>query len=185
MSIRVRQGLALAVVATALLWPLVGDRIQAAVTPDRDGCPHSSDLPSERNRAAARAAILCLLNRHRAEHGLPPLAEDPALEAAAQAHAEDMGRRRFFAHEDPDGVGPHERIERAGFRGSTTGENIAWGTRINATPTRIVDGWMASPGHRANILRREFTRVGTGIAYEPPIRPTPKPVGVYVNAFGG
>jgi uncharacterized protein YkwD len=171
--------------AVGLIWPVAGDNLRAALTPDRDGCPHSSDLPDPGQTTAARAAVLCLVNQHRAEHRLAALVEHPALQAAAQAHAEDMGCRDFYSHENPDGIGPHQRITSAGYRGRATGENIHWGVGINATPAQIVDGWMDSPGHRANILRREFTYVGTGVAYDAPELLTDGPVGVYVHNFGG
>jgi uncharacterized protein YkwD len=182
---RSKQAFVLFLAAVALLWPVAGDDLRAALTPDRDLCPHSSDLPDPEHTAEARAAVLCLVNQHRAERGLAPLVEHPALQAAAQGHAEDMGRREFYAHDNPDGADPHKRITSAGYRGRTTGENIHWGIGINATPARIVDGWMNSPGHRANILRSEFTHVGTGIAYDAPERFADGRVGVYVHDFGG
>ena len=83
------------------------------------------------------------------------------------------------------GANPHTRITSAGYRGRTTGENIRWGIGINATPARIVDGWMNSPGHRANILSSEFTQVGTGIGYDAPEPFADGDVGVYVHDFGG
>jgi uncharacterized protein YkwD len=173
------------VVALALLWPVVGDHIQAAVTPDRDGCAHTSDLPKPSTTAQARTGVLCLLNHHRAARGLPPLREDSRLQDAAQAHAEDMGRRDFYAHRNPDGLEPDTRIRSTGFEGRLTGENIHWGVGINATPARIVDDWMNSPGHRANILRRSYTHVGTGIGYDSPEALSRERAGVYVNNFGG
>lgn len=185
MSVHARQTIALLVIAVAVLWPMVGDDVQARLTPDRDGCPHSSALPSPDNIAEGRAAVFCLLNQHRADAGLPPLTEDRILEVAAQAHAQDMGRRDFYAHRDPDGMEPDQRIRQAGFNGQTTGENIHWGVATNASPARIVDDWMASPGHRANILRSSFSRVGTGIAHDAPERSELGPAGVYVNNFGG
>lgn len=174
----------LAFVAAGLLWPVIGDRVQAAISPNKDGCPQAGALPSPESRAEGRAAVLCLLNRHRAEHKLKPLRENPQLEAAAQAHAEDMGRRDFYAHENPDNHTPADRIKRAGYRGRTSGENIHWGVRINSTPAQIVRGWMASPGHRENILRSTFSEVGTGIGYDAP-EPLVSSAAVYVNNFGG
>jgi uncharacterized protein YkwD len=185
MSVRVRQTLGVIFVALALVWTVAGERIEAIATPDRAGCPQSSDEPGPKNANEARAAVLCLLNQHRAAAGLTVLVEDPALQAAAQAHADDMGRRDFYAHRDPDGVTPDQRIRRAGFNGQATGENIHWGVGLNASPAHIVDGWMASPGHRANILRASFSRVGTGIGYDAPDRLTSGRAGVYVNNFGG
>lgn len=185
MSVRTRQILAIAVIALALLWPVAGDRIMALMTPDETGCAHSSDLPDADNADEARAAVLCLLNQHRADAGLPALTEDASLEEAAEAHAKDMGRRDFFAHRNPDGINADRRIRRAGFDGRTTGENIAWGTGLEGSPARIVDGWMESPGHRENILRPAFTRVGTGVGYDPPERVEAGDAAVYVNNFGG
>jgi uncharacterized protein YkwD len=182
---RPKQAFAVALAAIALLWPVFGDRVQAMFTPDRDGCAHSSDLPDPARTAQARRAVLCLLNQQRVAHDLPPLVEDGRLQAAAQAHAEDMGIRNFYAHRNPDGIMPHRRIRAAGYDGPATGENIHWGIGLNATPARIVEDWMNSPGHRANILRITFTRVGTGIAYDAPEPLHRNHVGVYVNTFGG
>jgi uncharacterized protein YkwD len=182
---RIKQGFVLALLGIALLWPAMGDHVQAALTPDQPGCPHSSDLPNAQSQAEARAAVLCLLNHQRVKHRLTALAEDPRLERAAQAHADDMGRRDFYAHRNPDGITPPQRIRRAGYDGRATGENIHWGVGLHATPSRIVHDWMNSPGHRANILRPTFTRVGTGIAYDPPKPRLPERAGVYVNNFGG
>lgn len=185
MSVRSRQVLLVAFIAVVMLWPVVGDRVQAVATPDRDGCSHSSDLPSSGTRDEARAAVLCLVNQHRAEASLPPLTDDPTLQDAAQSHAQDMGDRDFYAHQNPDGTEPDQRIRRAGFAGSATGENIHWGVGVNASPARIVDDWMDSPGHRANILRASFTRVGTGVGYDAPDRRAQGQAGVYVQNFGG
>ena len=171
-------------VAAALMWPVVGDRVQSALNPDAGGCAGAGELPAPERIEQGRAAILCLLNARRAEHDLPPLREHPRLQRAAQAHAEDLGARDYFAHRGADGSSPHERIRRAGYPGSATGENLAWGERTESTPGSIVEGWMDSPGHRANILRREFREVGTGIAHDAP-EPRVRGAAVYVNAFGG
>jgi len=154
---RTRQALGLVLVAAALLWVAAGDRIQAAIAPDSDGCAHSSDLPRPGTVSETREAVLCLVNRARAERGLAPLSDDRRLQRAAQAHARDMGERDFFAHSDPDGGEADDRIRAAGYDGQTTGENLAWGSGIEATPARIVESWMESPGHRANVLRESFT----------------------------
>jgi len=182
---RIKQAVCFALLGAGLLWQVAGEHLQAALAPDQHGCRHSSDLPAPETRAEARVAVLCLLNQQRAKHSLPPLTEDPRLESAAQAHADDMGRRDFYAHRNPDGLGPHQRIRAAGYDGPATGENIHWGVRLNATPANIVSDWMKSPGHRANILRRRFTRVGTGVAYDPPKAFYRERAGVYVNNFGG
>ncbi len=76
-----------------------------------------------------------------------------------------MVRRHYFGHGDFAG-----RIRRAGYRGWTLGENIAWGSLQWSTPAAIVDMWMHSPGHRANILRPQFREIGIGIAVGAPQR---------------
>ncbi|MEU1404604.1 CAP domain-containing protein [Streptomyces sp. NPDC005728] len=105
------------------------------------------------------AEVVALTNAERARAGLPPLAADPPLTRAAQAHCADMVARDFYAHTSPDGSRPWDRAAAAGSRRRTIGENIACGQR---SPAEVVDGWMNSPGHRANILKPEFTHIGVG-----------------------
>ncbi|MEV7793284.1 CAP domain-containing protein [Streptomyces sp. NPDC087512] len=109
----------------------------------------------------ATGKVVALTNRERARAGLPALAADPRLAAAAQAHSSDMVARDFYAHTDPDGGGPWDRAVAAGATVGTVGENIACGQR---SPAEVVEGWMHSPGHRANILTAGFTRIGVGLA---------------------
>ncbi len=110
---------------------------------------------------AVCAAVVTATNAERAKHRLPPLTADARLAAAAQAHSADMVARGFFAHEDPGGRGPSDRVLAAGYRYSVVAENIAAGQR---TAAEVVEGWMNSPGHRKNILRREVTQIGVGTA---------------------
>lgn len=93
----------------------------------------------------------------------PPLAYDALLEAAAQAHAQDMSRRNFFDHRGSDGGRASQRASRAGYRWREVGENIAGG-QTNAES--VVAGWIASPGHCANLMRREFTQMGVAYAVD-------------------
>jgi hypothetical protein len=60
----------LALVAVALMWPVIGDRVQASLSPNKDGCPHAGELPAPERLAEGRAAVLCLLNRNRAQWGV-------------------------------------------------------------------------------------------------------------------
>ncbi|MFF3488320.1 CAP domain-containing protein [Streptomyces sp. NPDC002701] len=107
------------------------------------------------------AEVLALTNAERAAAGLPPLAEDPLLTRAAQAHSADMVTRAFYSHTSPDGSEPWHRAAAAGSTRRTIGENIACGQR---SPAEVVRGWMDSPGHRANILKPAFTHLGVGFA---------------------
>ncbi|MEV5875227.1 CAP domain-containing protein [Streptomyces sp. NPDC052101] len=107
------------------------------------------------------AEVVALTNAERGRAGLPPLAVDPLLTVAAQAHCADMVARDFYDHTCPDGSQPWDRAAAAGSRLRAIGENIACGQR---SPAEVVDGWMNSPGHRANILKRDFGHIGVGFA---------------------
>ncbi|MEV8314086.1 CAP domain-containing protein [Streptomyces sp. NPDC059900] len=106
-------------------------------------------------------AVLRLTNAERTAAGLRPLSPDPLLTVAAQNHSADMIARAFYAHTSPDGGEPWHRASAAGSAHRSIGENIACGQR---TPAEVVDGWMNSPGHRANILKPAFTHLGVGFA---------------------
>ncbi|WP_371664385.1 CAP domain-containing protein [Streptomyces sp. NBC_00280] len=116
-------------------------------------------MPGDLARTAVE--VTDLTNRERARAGLPPLATDALLTRAAQAHSTDMVVRAFYSHTGPDGSQPWDRAAAAGSTRRTIGENIACGQRSAA---EVVEGWMNSPGHRANILKREFTHIGIGFA---------------------
>ncbi|MFE0255851.1 CAP domain-containing protein [Streptomyces sp. NPDC059010] len=105
--------------------------------------------------------VVGLTNRERARAGLRPLAVDPVLTTAAQAHSADMVARAFYSHTSPEGSQPWDRAAAAGSTRRSIGENIACGQR---SPAEVVEGWMNSPGHRANILKPDFTHLGIGFA---------------------
>lgn len=105
--------------------------------------------------------VVALTNRERAGAGLPPLAVDPLLARAAQAYSTDMAVRAFYSHTSPEGTQPWDRAAAAGCTRRSIGENIACGQRSAA---EVVEGWMNSPGHRANILKPAFTHIGVGFA---------------------
>ncbi|MEU0643667.1 CAP domain-containing protein [Streptomyces umbrinus] len=111
--------------------------------------------------AQTAAEVVTLTNAERARAGLRPLAVDPLLTNAAQAHSADMVARAFYSHTSPDGSEPWHRAAAAGSTRRTIGENIACGQRSAA---EVVQGWMDSPGHRANILKPAFTHIGVGFA---------------------
>ncbi len=90
-----------------------------------------------------------------------PLKWSQSLTRAAQKHANDMARRDFFDHENPDGEDAARRIERENYRWRTVGENIAKGSRNTA---EVVEGWLNSPGHCGNIMNKEFTEIGAALS---------------------
>ncbi|MFC8427242.1 CAP domain-containing protein [Streptomyces sp. NPDC057253] len=105
--------------------------------------------------------VVVLTNRERAKAGLPPLAVDHHLAGAAQAYSTDMAARAFYSHTSPEGTQPWDRAAAAGSTRRSIGENIACGQR---SAGEVVEGWMNSPGHRANILKPGFTHIGVGFA---------------------
>jgi uncharacterized protein YkwD len=90
-----------------------------------------------------------------------PLAWNASLGAAAQGHSKAMAYGNYFAHQDPDGDTPADRARAAGFRGRQIGENIAAG---QGSPGKAMAGWLASPGHCANLMNPMFTQVGAAYA---------------------
>jgi uncharacterized protein YkwD len=120
----------------------------------------------------SRDATLCLLNRVRARHGLPPLRLNAKLSRAARRHSHDMVRHRYFAHNSRNGRSPFDRMRATHYVPRSAswwlGENIAWGSGPLGEPAAIVRAWMHSPPHRANILSRRFRDIGVGIAVGAP-----------------
>ncbi|MDV5142818.1 CAP domain-containing protein [Streptomyces sp. SBC-4] len=118
---------------------------------------------NDQGQSSAADQVVALVNAERAKAGCGPLSANATLTKAAQGHSEDMAARDFFDHTDPDGDGPGERVTEAGYPWSTYGENIAMG---QSTPEQVMDSWMNSPGHRANILNCSFKEIGIGIHSE-------------------
>ncbi|WP_328429641.1 sigma-70 family RNA polymerase sigma factor [Streptomyces sp. NBC_00443] len=117
--------------------------------------PQTQAAPS-----GAVAQVVALVNKERSAAGCGPLSEDSQLNQAALRHSEDMDARDFFDHTNPDGADPGQRVTAAGYTWSTYGENIAQGQQ---TPEAVMESWMNSPGHRANILNCSFKDIGVGI----------------------
>ncbi len=118
--------------------------------------PPPPAAPAQLDRAGQ---VLALVNQERAAAGCAPLTADRGLAAVATAHSEDMRDRSFFGHVNPDGASPFDRADAAGV--SARAENIARG---QSGPAAVMDSWMDSPGHRANILDCGLRRLGVGIA---------------------
>jgi uncharacterized protein YkwD len=136
----------------------------------------------------AQDATLCLLNRARAQAGLPKLRMNERLSGSADAHSREMVRHRYFAHESLDGTSPFTRMMRTHYvphhaHSWELGENIGWGSATLAEPIALVRMWMHSPPHRANILSRQFHDIGIGIT--PGIPQHGGPAGAtYTTDFG-
>jgi uncharacterized protein YkwD len=166
---RLLLALMLAACVVAILPAATSD---AAERKRKGECEHADLRPAPGNLGDVRAAVLCLHNREREARGLPPLRENAKLRRAAQGHSDDMVAGGYFAHESRSGADMADRILRTGYghgEGWSLGENIAWGTGSLATAAEIQRAWMESPGHKANILRRQFREIGIGIAVGAPV----------------
>ena len=126
------------------------------------------DVPEPDRRATSfEAAVVEEMNRQRATFGLPPLRINSRLEAAADDRITDMFDKQYFSHVSPDGIQPWSWVEQHGYDYREFGENLAVGY---PSADSVVDGWMHSPGHRANVLNRNFEEVGVAIVPESPTR---------------
>ncbi len=94
-----------------------------------------------------------------------PLRWNTLLEQSALKHSRNMAENQFFAHDDPQGRDPYERILSEGFIGKTGGENIA--SYFTEDPKKVLAGWVASPGHCANLMNPRYTQFGLGVYFLP------------------
>ncbi|HEY9474539.1 MAG TPA: CAP domain-containing protein [Mycobacteriales bacterium] len=143
-------------------------RASAKASPTRTAVkpPATRPAPPNTSRPAPPASpntsylqqVLDLTNAERAKAGCPALTMDSRLQQAAQGHSQDMADKDYFAHNDPDGTTPWDRAEAAGYP-NASGENIAMGY---PTPAKVMEAWMNSSGHRANILNCESLELGVG-----------------------
>jgi uncharacterized protein YkwD len=111
-------------------------------------------------KGSAEAGFLRAVNATRASFGLRPVQLDRTLSSAARTHSVEMLRGNYFSHGDFGG-----RMLAFHVRGSVVGENLAWGTGAYGAAGTIVGEWLASPPHRANLLRPGFHRIGIGLAH--------------------
>ena len=108
---------------------------------------------------AYETEVIRLVNEIRARYGLKALTENWELSRVARYKSQDMRDRRYFSHTSPTYGSPFDMIKAFGLSYRSAGENIAYGYR---TPEAVVNAWMNSPGHRANILSANYTQIGVG-----------------------
>jgi uncharacterized protein YkwD len=128
-----------------------------APSEEDDLLPRSQVRPLEND-------LFTLVNQARSAEGVSALVHDEALRTVAYEFSEDMYRREFFSHTDPDGHDVTDRLDDAGISYTAAGENIAWNSGASNPVQSAHNSLMASPGHRANIVSTAFTRIGCGIA---------------------
>jgi len=120
--------------------------------------------PSESSMAMEKR-VFELTNAERAKHRLPPLIWHDVLSSAARAHSDDMLRNNMTGHSGSDGSSAKQRIERQGIKNANSwSENVAYGS---STPEAVVQAWMNSPGHKANILSNNSSHLGVGLVLRP------------------
>jgi uncharacterized protein YkwD len=129
-----------------------------------DGSPDlvaaRGESANSNERLAQERRLIVLMNQIRKKRGVRPLMPSGLLGEVARAHSRDMIVGNFFSHTHPDGSGPRERLERAGYAWRAFGENIGCG---QDSPEKILDTWMNSPGHRETILNPLYSEVGIGL----------------------
>lgn len=127
-------------------------------------CAGSDTEIVDQSAAALESSVLCLVNERRATAGVRPVQLNAKLGQAAARHSSDMVGQGFFSHTSPDGTSFISRITATGYmRGARSwlvGENLAWGSGHLSTPANLVQAWMDSPPHRANLLRGRFNEIG-------------------------
>jgi uncharacterized protein YkwD/uncharacterized membrane protein required for colicin V production len=145
---------------------VLGDAVQESISlltvrPDSsERVDLSFRVASPRIDADAEGQLLALVNRARAENGLDPVTIDPTIREVGRAYAVRMFQEGFFAHVDPNGATPFDRMRTGGVTFRAAGENLALAPTVQIAH----DGLMNSPGHRANILNPRYRRVGIGVA---------------------
>ena len=137
---------------------------QSLSAPAPTANPNASVVPTDQ----FDQEVLRLVNRERTQRGLRPLTLSDKLDEAADLHSQDMIDQDYFSHRGLDGSSVGDRIEDAGYtEWNRWGENIDW---YRGTAEEVVQGWMGSSGHRANILNRDYTHMGLGYAFDDDIQ---------------
>jgi uncharacterized protein YkwD len=116
---------------------------------------------SSPNPVLTQKGVFEFTNQERIDNGRKALKENSELDAAAKKKAQDILAKQYFDHVNPDGKGPDYFVSTAGYDYLTIGENLALGNF--ADDKALVDAWMASPGHRENILRSQFQEIGIAV----------------------
>ncbi|MDO8184325.1 CAP domain-containing protein [Conexibacter sp. JD483] len=174
---RRRIGAALVLAAAVVVAIVAPGGAQGAVgasKADVAACPASDAMPvASVSDERSERALLCLVNRERARAGMRPLRANRCLARAADAHARDMVREHYFEHDSRDGTGFAERILATGYAPPdarwTVGENLAWGSAPAGDAAWVMDAWMNSRDHRANLLRASFRDVGLAAVAGAPV----------------
>lgn len=138
-----------------------GNSSSLAVMPQPDSAAAQSQAAAYSGLTAEEQRAFDLLNADRAQNGLPALQINSSLTTLAKKYGQDMINRNYFAHNNPEGQSPFDRMTQAGVSYSYAGENLAINTSVDSAER----AFMNSPGHRANILSPNYSQVGVGVAH--------------------
>jgi len=119
------------------------------------------NIPNIKDVIAIETEVVKLVNQQRAKSGLAPLKQNWQLSRVARYKSQDMIDKNYFSHQSPTYGSPFNMMESFGLHFSSAGENIAMGQR---TAAEVMNSWMNSPGHKANILNPSYTEIGVGLA---------------------
>jgi uncharacterized protein YkwD len=147
-------------------------------------CKNAQMSPTRVRTKAIVTALLCVMNEQRKLFKLKPLKISKLLAKAALAHSRAMVLGGFFAHQGPSEAALAARLKKVKFAGTAAGENLGAGSGNLGTPVAMVDGWMHSPLHRANLLSKRWRAVGIGFLAQYPIKTAARPVATYTTDFG-
>ena len=119
----------------------------------------TTTAPAANSLGAYENQVVTLVNQERAKAGLAPLKINTKLAGVAERKAEDLRDKNYFAHNSPTYGSPFDMMKQFGITYTSAGENIAKGQK---TPAEVMNGWMNSPGHKANIMNANYTEIGVG-----------------------
>jgi uncharacterized protein YkwD len=182
-------GTRIAAVLVALALALAAEAITGVgVAPaDAARCKHTHARPQRISASKAHRAVICLVNRKRRGHGIRPVDGRRPLNHSGRRHSRYMRHHRCFAHQCRGEEGFVRRVEDTSYLPCNCywglGETIARGERRQATPKRIVRGWMHSPAHRAVLLDGRLDDIGVGVVWGTRSNPNAKQ-GTYTADFG-
>ena len=129
--------------------------------PDKINVSQILKIPTVSQDRAIEKQVVTLVNQERAKVGLAPLKDNWELSRVARYKSEDMANKNYFSHTSPTYGSPFDMIKNFGIKYMAAGENIAMGQQTAAS---VMSSWMNSPGHKANILSKNFTEIGVGLA---------------------
>lgn len=143
--------------------PEIPEQPDVPEVPEQPDEPEVPDVPSQPDNGGSVSGfeqqVVDLVNRERAANGLKPLVISAKLSNGARAKSQDMSDNNYFDHNSPTYGSPFDMMRSFGITYSSAGENIAMG---QTTPEAVMNAWMNSAGHRANILSEKFTTIGVG-----------------------